>query len=66
MNKTIWIVVGVIAIVAVLFAGLLPLPGQKDNVTVHTQPAPPGESPRPTAPKGPPTDSPINPGQQPK
>ena len=47
MNKSAWVIVAVIAIVAVLFAGLLPLPGQKDNVTPHSQPAPSAAVPPP-------------------
>lgn len=39
-NRTIWIVVGFIVIVLMLLGGLLPLPGQKDNVTPLTEPAP--------------------------
>jgi hypothetical protein len=38
---TTWIIVAVIGIVVLLFAGLLPLPGQKDKVTPHTQPSAP-------------------------
>jgi hypothetical protein len=48
-----WIIVAVIGIVVLLFAGLLPLPGQKDNVTPHTEPSPPGASPQARAPTGP-------------
>jgi len=43
-NRTIWIVLGCIVIVLMLMAGLLPLPGQKDNVTPLTEPAPSGQS----------------------
>ena len=51
----IWIGLGVVAVILVmLFAGLLPLPGQKDNVTPMTQPAPAGTSPPAELPKGPP------------
>lgn len=39
-NRTLWVVVGVIVIVLMLLAGFLPLPGQKDNVTPSTEPAP--------------------------
>lgn len=52
-NRIIWVIVGIAAIIAMLFSGLLPLPGQKDNVTPLTQPLPPGKSPQPTAPTGP-------------
>ena len=51
---TTWIIVAVIGIVILLFAGLLPLPGQKDNVTPHTEPSAPGTSPQARAPTGPP------------
>ena len=55
MNPNIvWVIVGIAVIIAVLFAGFLPLPGQKDNVTPTTQPAPAGKSPQPSAPTGPP------------
>ncbi len=53
MNKTVLVVIGIALIVVALFAGLLPLPGQKDNVTPHTEPAPAG-SPAPKPPAGPP------------
>lgn len=53
-NRIIWVVVGVGVVVAMLFAGFLPLPGQKDNATPLTQPAPAGQSPEPTRPGGPP------------
>ncbi len=52
--RIVWVIVGIAVIVAVLFAGFLPLPGQKDNVTERTQPSPPGQSPTPTRPTGPP------------
>jgi hypothetical protein len=54
MKKSTWIIIALAAIVVALFAGLLPLPGQKDNVTPHSQPAPSGTSPSPNSPKGPP------------
>jgi hypothetical protein len=60
-NRMLWIIVGVAAIVAMLMGGLLPLPGQRDNVTSHTQPSPPGQSPQPKAPRGPAHDQPQNP-----
>ncbi|MGZ5226167.1 MAG: hypothetical protein ACXWCS_18560 [Burkholderiales bacterium] len=59
---TTWIIVAVIGIVVLLFAGLLPLPGQKDKVTPHTQPSPPGTSPEAQAPKGPPPSPPSQAG----
>jgi len=49
-----WIIVALLAIVVMLFAGLLPLPGQKNNVTPHSQPTLTGTSPTPELPKGPP------------
>jgi hypothetical protein len=52
--RIVWVIVGVAVIIAVLFAGFLALPGQKDNVTPTTQPTPAGKSPQPTTPKGPP------------
>jgi hypothetical protein len=45
-DRTLWILIALIVIVVMLFGGLLPLPGQKDNVTPHTQPSPPASSPR--------------------
>jgi hypothetical protein len=51
--RIVWVIVGVAVIVAVLFAGFLPLPDQKDNVTPRTQPSPAGQSPEPTRPAGP-------------
>jgi hypothetical protein len=55
----IWIPIAIVAIVLLAFAGLLPLPGQKDNVTPHTQP---GVSPQVEAPKGPPASPPSEAG----
>jgi hypothetical protein len=59
MNMKIWIPVAIVAIVLIAFAGLAPLPGQKDNVTPHTQP---GVSPQVEAPKGPPPSPPSQAG----
>jgi hypothetical protein len=42
--KTIWIIIGIAVIVAILFAGLLPLPGQKDNTTPFTETTPSGKT----------------------
>lgn len=42
--KTLWVIVGIAIIIALLFAGFLPLPGQKDNETPLTEPAPQGKS----------------------
>jgi hypothetical protein len=58
----IWIPIAIAVIVLLAFAGLLPLPGQKDNVTTHSQPAPPGTSPQVEAPTGPPPSPPSQPG----
>lgn len=44
-NRTLWVVLGIVVIVVMLVAGFLPLPGQKDNVTPLTEPAP-SQSPR--------------------
>ena len=52
--RIVWVIVGIAVIIAVLFSGILPLPDQKDNVTPTAQPAPAGQSPQPTTPKGPP------------
>ena len=40
---TTWIIVAIVAIVVLMFAGLLPLPGQKDKVTPNVQPGQPGQ-----------------------
>lgn len=45
----IWIPIAIAVIVILAVAGLLPLPGQKDNVTTHSQPG----SPQVEAPTGP-------------
>jgi len=59
---TTWIIIAVLGVVVLLFAGLLPLPGQKDNVTPHVEPSPPGTSPQVQAPKGPPPSPPSEAG----
>jgi hypothetical protein len=51
--RIVWVIVGVAVIIAVLFAGFLPLPDQKDNVTPKSEPSPAGKSPEPTLPTGP-------------
>ena len=61
-SKSTWIIIAIVAIVIALFAGLLPLPGQKDNVTPHVQPSAPGTQPQVEAPKGPPPSPPADPG----
>ena len=60
---TTWVIIAIIAIVILLFAGLLPLPGQKDNVTPNVQPSAPGTQPQVKAPTGPPPSPPSEPGQ---
>jgi hypothetical protein len=62
-NYTTWIIIAVVAIVVLVFAGLLPLPGQKDNVTPHSQPAAAGGQPTAEVPTGPPASPPSEPGQ---
>src|SRR5687768_6058610 len=59
---TTWVIIAIVAIVILMFAGLLPLPGQKDNVTPHTQPSAPGTQPQATLPSGPPPSPPSEPG----
>ena len=61
-SKSTWIIIAIVAIVIALFAGLLPLPGQKDNVTPSTQPSPPGTQPQVEAPTGPPPSPMADPG----
>ena len=61
-SKTTWIIIAVVVIVVMLFAGLLPLPGQKDNVTPNVQPSAPGTQPKVEAPKGPPPSPPSEAG----
>jgi hypothetical protein len=58
MKPSFWLIVGLIAITVLAFAGLAPLPGQKDEPTPYVQPAPPGESRIPTTPSGPPQSKP--------
>lgn len=42
--RTLWVIVGIAIVIALLFAGFLPLPGQKDNETPLTDPAPQSKS----------------------
>jgi hypothetical protein len=49
----IWIPVAIVVIFLLAVAGLLPLPGQKDNVTPHSQPSAAGTQPEVQAPTGP-------------
>jgi hypothetical protein len=60
-SKTTWIIIGVIIVVVALFAGFLPLPGQKDNETPHVQPSAPGTQPQAEVPTGPPASPPGDP-----
>ena len=59
---TTWVIIAIVAIIVLMFAGLLPLPGQKDNVTPHVQPSPPGTQPQASVPTGPPASPPSEPG----
>ncbi len=55
MKPKIWFVfLGIVAIVLILFAGVLPLPDRLDEPSPYTQPAPSGQLP----PKGPAHDQP--------
>ena len=60
----IWIPVAIVVIVLLAVAGLLPLPGQKDNVTPHSEPAAAEGvgAPQPKAPVGPPPSPPSQAG----
>lgn len=49
----IWIGIAIAVVVLMAFAGLLPLPGQKDNVTPHSDPAMAGKGPDVQPPVGP-------------
>ena len=59
--RTLWVIFGILVIVAMLFAGLLPLPGERDDSTPLVQPSPPGQSPGPTAPRAPEGRLPVEP-----
>ena len=63
MNKTVLVILGIAVLIVMLVGGFLPLPGSRDSPGAHTQPSRAGESPIPTSPSGPPTDSGVNPGQ---
>jgi hypothetical protein len=54
MKSMIWVALGILVVVLLAFAGLAPLPGQKDVPSNLTQEAPPGKSPEPDKPSGPP------------
>lgn len=53
----IWIPIVILVIIVLLFAGFLPLPGQKDDKTPMTQP---GVAPQAQVPKGPPPSPPAD------
>ena len=65
MTKITWLIIAIIAILGMLVFGLLPLPGQKHNVTPHSEPSPPGQSPQPATPTGPPEKQ-SRPGDTPR
>ena len=56
-----WVVLGVVGIVLLVFAGLAPLPGQKDNPDVLTEDRPEGKAAQPPLPSGPPHAKPDAP-----
>jgi hypothetical protein len=53
-QRWIWVVLGIVVIAILAFAGLAPLPGQKEKPSALGEKAPPGQSPKPTSPSGPP------------
>lgn len=53
MNRTVLFVLGVVTIIAVLFIGITPFTGQRDDVTAQTRPPLPGEAPQRVPPTGP-------------
>jgi hypothetical protein len=59
--KVIWVVLGIVGIVLLVFAGLAPLPGQKDEPSALTQGGAPGKGSRPPLPSGPPHAKPGDP-----
>jgi flagellar basal body-associated protein FliL len=61
-SKSTWIIIAVVVIVVLLFAGLLPMPGQKNNTTPNVQPSAPGTQPAAEAPKGPTPSAPADAG----
>jgi hypothetical protein len=63
--SVLWVVLGVAVIVLVVFAGLAPLPGQKDEPTPLTEDVVPGKAPRPPLPSGPPHSKPGEPASPP-
>jgi hypothetical protein len=52
------IVLGIVVIAVLAFAGLAPLPGQKHKPSALGEKAPNGQSPEPAQPSGPPRTSP--------
>lgn len=61
-SKSTWIIVAVVVIVVLLFAGLLPMPGQKNKTTPNVQPSAPGTQPAAEVPKGPAPSAPADAG----
>lgn len=61
-QRWMWVVLGIIVIGILAFAGLAPLPGQKEKPSALGEKAPPGQSPAPTSPSGPPH---AGPGEKP-
>ena len=59
--SVLWVVLGVAGIVLLVFSGLAPLPGQKDEPSALTEDAAPGKAPQPPAPSGPPHAQPGEP-----
>ena len=60
-----WVVLGIAVVLLLAFAGLAPLPGQKDQPTVLTEDVVPGRSPQPPVPSGPPHAKPGEPAPPP-
>ena len=50
--RNIWVILGILIVIALLFAALMPLPGQRDDTTPLVEPAP-GGSISPAPPTGP-------------
>jgi hypothetical protein len=53
MKRAIWIVLGILFIILMAFAGFAPIPGQKDEPSPLSEESP-GRSPEPARPSGPP------------
>jgi hypothetical protein len=60
-RSVIWVVLGVAGVVLLVFAGLAPLPGQKDEPSPLTEDVAPGKESRPPLPSGPPHAKPGDP-----